>query len=256
MSILLTSLLGSGIAFVVFFAIFRPLESAFPARVQPFFRNGWLLDLCFMLGQYLIWTSLIFIAIYACEDWITKIVPAAFRNKVAALPMWLQIITVIILSDLLVYWAHRLQHQWDFLWRFHSVHHSSTHLDWLAAHREHPLDSIYTILAINLPAFLLGFPIEILAPLSAFRGIWSVYIHSNIRLPIGPMRMLIGAPELHHWHHCKDRKVGNYANLSPLMDLLFGTYECPDHEPEEMGINEPTSKNYLGMLMHPFRKRK
>ena len=33
-------------------------------------------------------------------------------------------------------------------------------------------------------------------------------------------------------HHDRDRDVGNYANLSPLMDILFGTYHCPDHEPE------------------------
>ena len=37
---------------------------------------------------------------------------------------------------------------------------------------------------INLPVFLLGFPIETLAGLIAFRGIWAIYIHSNVRLPI------------------------------------------------------------------------
>lgn len=95
------------------------------------------------------------------------------------------------------------------------MHHSSVHLDWLAAHREHPLDSIYTVGLINLPAFLLGFPLETIAGLIAFRGIWAIYIHSNVRLPIGKLRILIGAPELHHWHHDLDRKAGNYANISP-----------------------------------------
>lgn len=68
--------------------------------------------------------------------------------------------------------------------------------------------------------------------------------------------MIIGAPELHHWHHDKARDVGNYANISPLMDLLFGTYRCSDHEPADFGIHEPISKNYLGQLWHPFRRRK
>ena len=68
---------------------------------------------------------------------------------------------------------------------------------------------------------------------------WAIYIHSNVRLPIGPLRVLIGAPELHHWHHDRDRDAGNYANISPLMDMLFGTYRCPDHEPEAFGISEP-----------------
>ena len=64
--------------------------------------------------------------------------------------------------------------------------------------------------------------------------------------------MLIGAPELHHWHHDKARDAGNYANISPLMDLAFGTYRCPDHEPAAFGIREPISRSYLGQLMHPF----
>ena len=35
--------------------------------------------------------------------------------------------------------------------------------------------------------------------------------------------------------HDKARDAGNYANISPLMDLLFGTYRCPKHEPEAFG---------------------
>src|SRR5262249_46598964 len=153
-------------------------------------------------------------------------------------------------------WGPRLQHRVGFLWRFHPVHHSAEHLDWLAAHREPPLDSIYTIGIINLPAFVLGFPLETLAGFIAFRGIWAIYIHSNVRLPIGPLRMLLGSPELHHWHHYRDRDAGNYANISPLMDILFGTYRCPDHEPERLGLNEPTPRTYLGYMLQPLLPRR
>ncbi|MBL4704727.1 MAG: sterol desaturase family protein [Flavobacteriales bacterium] len=163
---------------------------------------------------------------------------------------------VVFFSDLFIYWAHRLQHQWSFLWRFHKVHHSAERLDWLAAHREHPLDTIYTVTIINLPAILLGFNLDLIAGLIAFRGIWAVYIHSNVRLPIGPLKMLIGAPELHHWHHYLDKDAGNYANISPIMDLLFGTYTCPDHEPEEVGISEVFPTTYIGQMIHPLLPKK
>ena len=109
---------------------------------------------------------------------------------------------------------------------------------------------------VNLPAFLLGFPLETIAGLLAFRGLWAVYIHSNVRLPIGPLRVLIGAPELHHWHHSKEREAGNYANVSPLMDYIFGTYRCPDHEPESLGLADPIPKSYFGQLLHPFKPRR
>ncbi|OWK39061.1 Sterol desaturase [Fimbriiglobus ruber] len=67
--------------------------------------------------------------------------------------------------------------------------------------------------------------------------------------------MLLGSPEIHHWHHDRDRDAGNYANLSPLMDVLFGTYHRPPHEPESFGLNEPAPKTYLAFMIQPFLPR-
>lgn len=243
---------AAGLSLLFLMVMFVPMEKAFPAKArQKILRPHWALDLCFFFGQYLLWSGLVLWALTYFSDYLTTIIPAEFQGMLRTQPWWLQAIEVIVLSDFLIYWGHRLQHRVEFLWRFHKVHHSAEHLDWLAAHREHPLDSIYTIGLINLPAFILGFPLETLAGIVAFRGIWAIYIHSNVRLPIGPLRMLIGAPELHHWHHYLDRDAGNYANISPLMDIIFGTYTCPDHEPEEFGIHEDFPKNYVGQMMAP-----
>jgi sterol desaturase/sphingolipid hydroxylase (fatty acid hydroxylase superfamily) len=250
-------LFSCGISFFFLCVVFRPLELAFPAKSdQRFFRPAWGTDLCFFLGQYLLWSGAVFWVLIHFGDWLDGIVPANFRSAVAAQPWWLQAIQVIVLSDFFVYWGHRLQHRVPLLWRFHAIHHSAEHLDWLAAHREHPVDTVYTMGLINLPAFVLGFPLETLTALIAFRGIWAIYIHSNVRLPIGPLRMLVGAPELHHWHHDRDRDAGNYANISPLMDLLFGTYRCPDHEPASVGLREPIPRSYVAQMLHPFLPRK
>jgi sterol desaturase/sphingolipid hydroxylase (fatty acid hydroxylase superfamily) len=246
-----------GVSFCFLFLVFRPLEMAFPAKPgQRFLRPAWFTDLCFFLGQYLLWSGLVLWLLSRFGYWLSGLVPGDFRNAVASQPWWLQVIQVVLLSDLLVYWGHRLQHRVGFLWRFHAVHHSAEHLDWLAAHREHPLDTVYTVGLINLPAFILGFPLETIAGLIAFRGIWAIYIHSNVRLPIGPLRVLFGAPELHHWHHDRDRDAGNYANISPLMDVLFGTYRCPDHEPAHFGLKEPAPQTYIGHMVRPLLPRK
>jgi sterol desaturase/sphingolipid hydroxylase (fatty acid hydroxylase superfamily) len=251
-----TSILAAGISFLFLAVMLWPLEKVFPARKQKLLRPHWWTDLLFFLGQYLLWGGLVFVVLQYFRGWLDGITPAAFRATVAGQPWWLQAVEVVLLSDFLIYWGHRLQHRVGFLWRFHSIHHSAEHLDWLAAHREHPLDSIYTIGLINLPAFVMGFPLETLAGLLAFRGLWAIYIHSNVRLPIGPLRWFVGAPELHHWHHDKARDAGNYANISPLIDLLFGTYRCPDHEPAAFGVSEPMPKSYLGQMLHPFRPRR
>ena len=247
-------ILGTALSFFFLAVLFWPLEKVFPAKPQRLFRPNWWTDLAFFLGQYLVWGGGVLVLLQSGRGWLEGVVPVGFRELVKSQPWWRQALEVILLSDVLVYWGHRLQHRLGFLWRFHSIHHSAEHLDWLAAHREHPLDTVYTMGLINLPAFVLGFPLETLAGLLAFRGIWAIYIHSNVRLPIGPLRMLIGAPELHHWHHSREREAGNYANISPLMDLVFGTYKCPAREPELLGVAEPMPKGYFGQLWHPFRR--
>jgi sterol desaturase/sphingolipid hydroxylase (fatty acid hydroxylase superfamily) len=245
--------LGTGLSFLFLVALFWPLERMFPAKPQPFFRPRWWTDLAFFLGQYLLWSGCVLAVLRLCRGWLDQAIPVSFRAAVDSQPWWLQAIEVVFLSDLFVYWGHRLQHKVGFLWRFHSIHHSAEHLDWLAAHREHPIDTVYTMGLINLPAFIMGFPLETIAGMLAFRGLWAIYIHSNVRLPLGPLRALVGAPELHHWHHSRERDAGNYANISPLMDLLFGTYRCPPHEPDAFGVSEPLPKSYLGQLLHPFK---
>ncbi|MCA9518316.1 MAG: sterol desaturase family protein, partial [Myxococcales bacterium] len=137
---------------------------------------------------------------------------------------------------------------------FHAVHHSAEHLDWLAAHREHPVDGLYTMTLENLPALLLGFRLEAIAGFVAFRGVWAVFIHSNVRLPLGPLKVLFGSPELHHWHHDAERGgTCNFANLSPLMDKLFGTYYAPPgRDPAWIGTPEKVPHDYLGQLAYPL----
>lgn len=252
---LLQTFILAGISLLFLTVVFRPLEWVFPAKLgQRYFRPDWWLDLCFFLGQYLLWNGLVVSMLVLFRDGIRGEGLQAFQLLVRSQPWWLQVVEMLVMSDLLIYWAHRLQHHVGFLWQFHKVHHSAQHLDWLAAHREHPLDTIYTVGLINLPAILMGFSIGSIEGFVAFRGIWAIYIHSNVRLPIGPLRWIIGAPELHHWHHDLDRRAGNYANLSPLMDLAFGTYRCPDHEPEAFGIDEKMSRHYLGQMIEPLYK--
>ena len=246
-------LIATGASLLFLCLVFIPIEKAFPAkREQKIFRKDWLTDLCYFLGQYLVWSGLVLWVLQYFSGWLNTIVAPSFRQNVQRQSIWIQSIEVIVFSDLIIYWGHRLQHKVDILWRFHKVHHSAETLDWLAAHREHPVDSIYTIGLINLPAFLFGFDLNVLSFVVAFRGIWAIYIHSNVRLPIGKLKNLIGSPELHHWHHDKERDRGNYANISPIMDLIFGTYVCPPKEPDHFGIKEEFPKNYMGQMVKPI----
>lgn len=237
--------------------MFVPLEWAFPAwRGQPRRRAGAGADLLFFLGQHLVFAT----AIAALLAWVVAHAPSfaaidGLHAAFAELPLLARVVVVLMLGDLCAYWAHRAQHAFEPLWRFHAVHHTSTHLDWLAAHREHPLDGLYTQAMVNLPALLLGLRFDQLLGLIVFRSAWAIFIHANVRLPLGPLRMLFGSPELHHHHHARDRHAGNYANLAPYLDWIFGSYERPAASPDALGIDEPHPTGYFALLAHPFRPR-
>lgn len=244
-------------AFGLLLVMFLPLERLFPGHRQKFFRREWGTDLLFFLGQFLLWNAPVVVALTLVYENIRVLPIHGLQDAIATQPIWLQFLEVILISDLLIYWAHRLSHSNRFLWRFHRVHHTSERIDWIAAYREHPFDNLYTRMVENLPLIVMGFPLHLLAGFAMFRGMWAVYIHSNVALTPGPLRYLIGAPRLHHWHHAITHSGRvNFANLSPLMDLMFGTFHDPGHMPRQYGVPDRVSHNYFAQLIEPFRPRK
>lgn len=240
-------------SFAILLVAFAPLERLFAARSQPLLRPAFATDVLYFAGQYLLWNAPVVAFLVWLHGRLESLPLDGMRTAFAAWPWWLQFVAAIALSDLAIYWGHRLQHCSPFLWRFHRVHHTAEHMDWLAAHREHPLDNVYTRTIENLPLLLLGFPLATIAGFAVFRGMWAIFIHSNCTLSPGPLRVLLGAPRLHHWHHALEhRGQVNFANLSPLMDVLFGTYHDPGRLPERVGISEPFARSYVGALLAPL----
>ncbi|MFN7342715.1 MAG: hypothetical protein ACK5TA_05200, partial [bacterium] len=97
------------LSLLILFIIFSPLEKCFPANVQQrIFRPAWLTDLCFFLGQYLLWGGLVFGALAWGGTWLSQFMPSDFRAMVGAQPWWLQAFEVILISDFFIYWGHRI----------------------------------------------------------------------------------------------------------------------------------------------------
>src|SRR5690349_8813424 len=117
---------SAGFALLVLFAMFRPLELAFPAkREQALFRPHFGTDLSYLLGQYLLFNGAVFWALEHLSPWVRAATPEVMRYWVASRHTLVQLFIVVLIGDLLIYWGHRLQHRVDFLWRFHCIHHSS-----------------------------------------------------------------------------------------------------------------------------------
>lgn len=241
--------------------VFVPLERLFAMHHdQPLFRPRWQDDLVyFLLNGLLIKVALSAVigAVVVAGMWL---VPADFQGWVGGLPFWVQLPALIVLADVGFYTVHRLFHKIPWLWKFHAVHHSIEDLDWLAAHRVHPVDQILTKGASLLPIFALGFSA---GPIAAYFFLYhwqSLFIHSNIKIGFGPLRWLIASPQFHHWHHANHPEAfdKNFAGQLSFLDMLFGTMHLPGKEvPSRYGTDDPVPQGYFRQLWHPFaRSRK
>ena len=53
-------------------------------------------------------------------------------------------LAAVVVGEIGFYWGHRWSHETGWLWRFHAVHHSATHVNFLVNSRAHPVDIVFT----------------------------------------------------------------------------------------------------------------
>ncbi len=247
---------GLIIGLVLLAVVFIPLEKLFTLHPQRVFRTGWRTDVVHFTVNNILTTALLVIPVVGLGVVARAAVPATAREAIADQPAIAQAIEVLLIAGVAGYWAHRMTHTVPLLWRFHKVHHSIQQMDWLAAARLHPIDSVFTRTITVLPIFALGFTRAALGGFLAFTTFQAIFIHANVRLTFGPLRWLVATPEFHHWHHANepDAYNTNFAGEFPWMDALFGTLYLPKGRmPARYGIDDQVPDGYLRQLAWPFR---
>lgn len=245
------------ISIILVVLVFVPLERLFALRhEQRILRNLWQLDTVYLLVNGAIIGFGLNLVLFGALMLTSQIVPKQFQSWVGAQPFWLQLPVLLLLSDLGFYTVHRMFHKVPWLWKFHAVHHSIEEMDWLAAHRVHPLDQILTKGASLLPVVALGFSAW---PVAAYATIYhwqSLFIHSNVKINLGPLARIFASPRFHHWHHANHAEAfdKNFAAQLSFLDALFGTLHMPTEKmPRRYGTNTPVPQNYGPQLMFPFQ---
>jgi sterol desaturase/sphingolipid hydroxylase (fatty acid hydroxylase superfamily) len=138
--------------------LFIPLERLFALRPeQPIFRAGWQTDLAHFAVSHLLVQVTVLVTLVPAAIFFRWAVHPAIQTAVAAQPLALQFVEIVVIADLSEYAIHRLFHAVPFLWRFHAVHHSSEVMDWLAGSRMHLVDVVVTRALAFVPLYVLGF---------------------------------------------------------------------------------------------------
>jgi sterol desaturase/sphingolipid hydroxylase (fatty acid hydroxylase superfamily) len=162
-----------------------------------------------------------------------------------------ELVVGLLLFELGGYAYHRLAHAVPALWRLHEIHHSSETMDWLASFRQHPLEIVLITVAQNAPLVLLGVPLGAHATVLVALKLATVFVHSNLRVPIGPLRFVVATPRFHHRHHQRGGAVANFAAFLPFIDRLFGSYSSD--AAERVGVERTLPDSFLGLLAAPWR---
>jgi len=237
-------LLVLSVSLVALLAVFRVV-------VGRYTRTRWRTDLAYwfvmpLLGKPLLTAVLVLGA-------LPLLLVRGPTGPAAALPLPVQALLVVVITDFLNYWLHRLHH--GALWRTHAVHHSSEDLDWLSSVRVHPLNTLCQRLPAAMLLLIAGFDLASLGGAAGFLALYGLLLHARVDWDFGPLRRVIASPAFHRWHHSSERDC-NYAGLLPLWDLLFGTFYLPERAPTRFGVRgEPLPEGLLAQLAWPFTKR-
>lgn len=118
--------------------LFIPLERIIPSRgEQTVFRPEWQEDMFYYLISSMFVQVLTFLSAAPAKFAGRNFDLTNIHTTIAAMPFVFQVFFIMILSDLVQYWLHRLFYTVPFLWLLRSIHHSAKSIDWLAGARTH-----------------------------------------------------------------------------------------------------------------------
>ncbi len=230
--------------------IFVFIEKLFPLkRDQPVLRAEWQTDFHYFLVIHLLIGVMLLATnqfLHSAFDWA---ISSQLQAAVQSLPFVIELLLCILVADLAQYWTHRAYHEVPLLWRFHSVHHSSKAMDWLAGSRQHLLEVLATRTLVLAPIYVLGFSKGVIDVYIIIVGFQAVFNHANVSVKLGPLSYLLVTPNFHHWHHSQDKEAldRNYAAHFAFLDHLFGTAVKADREwPERYGVKGDYMPNGFG----------
>lgn len=152
--------------------------------------------------------------------------PLIHESETSALELVLDVVLTLGLYDLLYYCLHRfLFHEWKLLREVHVRHHTVKFPTAIESLYVHPVENMLGVGLLMLCLAVVG-PVS----LPAYALILAVYswlnivIHSGLDFRSPWLRPIAFMVRKHARHHSSMR-AGNYASITPLPDLLFGTHE-------------------------------
>jgi sterol desaturase/sphingolipid hydroxylase (fatty acid hydroxylase superfamily) len=147
---------------------------------------------------------------------------------------WVSLVIYLLVFDFVNYIIHRSQHQFEWWWRLHSLHHAQRQMTMWSDNRNHLLDDLIRDCIFVVVAQLIGIPPGQFVAVVALTQLSENFQHANVRIWFGAVgERLWVSPRFHRLHHSigighesagKQTLGGhNFGVLLPWWDMLFGT---------------------------------
>jgi sterol desaturase/sphingolipid hydroxylase (fatty acid hydroxylase superfamily) len=135
----------------------------------------------------------------------------------------LQALLILTVYDVLYYFMHRfLFHEWAVLRPVHAVHHRVRYPVSVESLFLHPLEGFLGLSLLVFCTWAIGPVHPLVFGACFFVFTWlNIIVHAGVALPIPYLSFIARKHARHH----VDMRAGNYASITPIPDLLFGTSE-------------------------------
>lgn len=243
-------------------------EIIFPWRKsQKIFRKGFWIDIIYMFFNFFLF-SIIIVGFYEAFNKLLYDLSGIASNSIALIDLSTfsqisQLIIFFITLDFFQWLTHIMMHRFDFLWKFHKVHHSVKEMGFAAHFHYHWMENIlYKPLKVFAVMLIGGFEPE-QAYLIHFLTITIGHLnHSNIKLSYGAFKYIFNNPIMHLHHHASSSsnnfKTGvNFAISLSIWDYIFKTNNIPNENGDtKLGYegDQSMAKSFFGQLFYGFKK--
>ena len=194
----------------VLLAVIGPLQRLWPVepvRDRAAIRVDVLYTLLHRLGLFKL------AMFFSVEGWLTDAIGVLRARGLPTLhldALWpgvtdrplVSFVLYLLVFDFIGYWVHRAQHQWDWWWKLHAVHHSQRQMTMWSDDRNHLLDSVLTDAIMVVVAILIGVAPSQFVLLVACTQLLESLQHANLRWSFGRVgERLLVSPRFHRRHH-------------------------------------------------------
>jgi len=178
-------------------------------------------------------------------------------------PIWAELLLAVMVLDFFAqYLVHYLLHRVSWMWKFHMVHHSDTHVDATTGTRHHPGDYVLREVFALIGIILTGMPIAFYVFYRIISIFFAYFSHANIVVPESIDRVLglvFITPNMHKFHHHFERPWtdSNFGNIFSFWDRIFGTLVYDDPRKVQYGLDvldDSTDEDVLYQFKVPFDK--